>query len=145
MALGALLGGERVALTKPAHLGLPALLLRFAGTRGATGRWYTAVLRPAATASMVSSSREDMRYRGTCYTGRRVLSAGRLPSGCPRHPLCPTWEPWRVSSAPATARLTVEAGRPRPGSSGPATESFPRAQQGPGGPPEKQVQGENTE
>lgn len=43
---------------------LPPFLLRRAGARG-PGRWYTAVLSPAATASMVSSSREDMRYLGT--------------------------------------------------------------------------------
>lgn len=48
------------------HASLPAFLFRFAGTRGVKGRWYTAVLRPVATASIVSSSREDMRYLGTC-------------------------------------------------------------------------------
>lgn len=47
---------------------LPVLLLRRAGARGVPGRWYTAVLSPVATASMVSSSREDMRYLGTCWT-----------------------------------------------------------------------------
>lgn len=55
-----------VFLLPDTFLRLPTLLLRLAGARGVTGRWYTAELRPAATASMVSSSREDMRYRGTC-------------------------------------------------------------------------------
>lgn len=55
---------------------LPPFLLRRAGGRG-PGRWYTAVLSPAATASMVSSSREDMRYLGTrCTTEDGTVGGG---------------------------------------------------------------------
>lgn len=39
-------------------------LRRLVGAQGVVGRWYTAVLRPETTASMVSSSREDVRYCG---------------------------------------------------------------------------------
>lgn len=55
---------------------LPPFLLRRAGARG-PGRWYTAVLSPAATASMVSSSREDMRYLGTRWTAQDGTVGGR--------------------------------------------------------------------
>lgn len=56
--------------------GSPVFLFRLTGTRGVGGRWYTAVLRPVATASMVSSSKADMRYLGTCYSKTQHWSVG---------------------------------------------------------------------
>lgn len=44
---------------------LPVLCLRLEGARGVTSRTYTAVLSPATTALIVSSSQVDcMRYVG---------------------------------------------------------------------------------
>lgn len=59
-------GRDWVFLLPGTFFRLPVFRLRLAGARGVRGRWYTAVLRPVATASMVSSSREDMRCLGTC-------------------------------------------------------------------------------
>lgn len=92
---------SRELLCPPGPGSEPVLLLRRAGARGVPGRWYTAVLSPVATASMVSSSREDMRYLGTCCTaGDRAASD---PSREPR------------------SRL------PGPGSGGTDSRGFPRA------------------
>lgn len=95
--------------------GLPAFLLRRAGARG-PGCWYTAVLSPAATASMVSSSRGDMRYLGTCCTARDGAGQGgrsrlRPLEGALRSPLSPR-EAGRLSLAAADIKQAA-GGSPR--------------------------------
>lgn len=72
------LGRNSRALGSRSRESLPPFLLRRAGARG-PGRWHTAVLRPAATASMVSSSREDTRYLGTRCTAEDGVVRGGPP------------------------------------------------------------------
>lgn len=78
---------------------LPPFLLRRAGARG-PGRWYTAVLSPAATASMVSSSREDTRYLGTRCTAQ---DGGRGRNHL--RPLGGAWGPRAPRAAATDIRL----------------------------------------
>lgn len=118
-------GHERAACCRRGPLASPpcrspVLLLRLAGARGAVGRWYTAVLRPEATASMVSSSREDIRYLGTCCTAQQTRSAGKPV----RHSVLSQRGPPDPGRAAAEPRAGITLSLP--------TQNLLRASKGPG-------------